>query len=106
MIVTIVIILAIIGVVVYFLVTGGIKDVDENINLEELMLENEQDKTRLKGMSEKIQHKEKGEKETSIGFLGMVMPTGYVCCTKCQIMHANNKEKHENGKWCENTKLY
>ena len=35
----------------------------ENINLEELMLENEQDKTRLKGMSEKIQHREKGEKE-------------------------------------------
>lgn len=35
MIVTIVIILAIIGVVVYFLVTGGIKDVDENINLED-----------------------------------------------------------------------
>lgn len=35
----------------------------ENIDLEELMLENEQDKTRLKGMSQKIQHKEKGEKE-------------------------------------------
>ena len=35
----------------------------ENIDLEEVMLENEQDKTRLKGMSEKIQHKEKGNKD-------------------------------------------
>ena len=32
---TIVIVLAIIGVVVYFLVNGGIKEVDENINLED-----------------------------------------------------------------------
>ena len=32
---TIVIVLAIIGVVVYFLVSGGIKEVDENINLED-----------------------------------------------------------------------
>lgn len=40
-----------------------LEDYFENIDLEELMLENEQDKTRLKGMSQKIQQKEKEDKE-------------------------------------------
>ena len=51
-----------------------------------------------------LREKGKGEGNKHIAFRRNSAYRMSKCCIKCQIKHANSKEKHAKGNRCENTK--